>query len=43
MFNNLKHLNFDIVSDLDIRTLSLEILWIKKLLLKIRIKSSTHR
>lgn len=41
MFNNLKHLNFDIVSDLDIRISSLQILWIKKLLLKIKVRSST--
>ena len=43
MFNNLKHLNFDIVSDLIFRTSSLQILWIKNLSMKIKLKNSTRR
>lgn len=43
MFNNLKHLNFDIVSDLRFRISSLQILWIKNLSMKIKLKNFTRR
>lgn len=43
MFKNLKHLNFDIVSDLDIRISSSQILWIKNLSMKIKLKNCIRR